>query len=45
MNFVMISIPAMLAICAILSLKRHKFDDEQQQVEEVKTSLTESSNA
>lgn len=44
MNFVMISIPAMLAICAILSLKRHKFDDEQQ-VEEVKTSLTESSNA
>ena len=45
MNFVMISVPAMLAICAILSLKRHKFDDEQQQVEEVKTSLTESSNA
>ncbi|RXS95803.1 MFS transporter [Acinetobacter junii] len=44
MNFVMISVPAMLAICAILSLKRHKFDDEQQ-VEEVKTSLTESSNA
>ncbi|RBA30142.1 MULTISPECIES: MFS transporter [Acinetobacter] len=36
MNFVMISVPAMLAICAILSLKRHKFDDEQQQVEEVK---------
>ncbi|UTO17972.1 MFS transporter [Acinetobacter sp. Z1] len=44
MNFVMISVPAMLAICAILSLKRHKFDDEQE-VEEVKTSLTESSNA
>lgn len=44
MNFVMISIPAIVAICAILSLKRHKFDDEQQ-VEEVKTSLTESSNA
>ncbi|MFW2057911.1 MFS transporter [Acinetobacter haemolyticus] len=44
MNFVMISVPAMLAICAILSLKRHKFDDEQQ-VEEVKTNLTESGNA
>ncbi|ENW96386.1 MAG: MFS transporter [Acinetobacter sp.] len=44
MNFVMISIPAMLAICAILSLKRHKFDEEQQ-VEEVKTNLTESGNA
>ncbi|WHR57972.1 MFS transporter [Acinetobacter haemolyticus] len=40
MNFVMISIPAMIAICAILSLKRHKFDEEQQ-VEEVKTNLTE----
>ena len=44
MNFVMISIPAMLAICAILTLKRHKFDDEQQ-VQEVKTSLNESSSA
>ncbi|WP_109441354.1 MFS transporter [Acinetobacter haemolyticus] len=44
MNFVMISVPAMLAICAILSLKRHKFDEEQQ-VEEVKTNLTESGNA
>ncbi|RSC80127.1 MFS transporter [Acinetobacter haemolyticus] len=44
MNFVMISIPAMIAICAILSLKRHKFDEEQQ-VEEVKTNLTESGNA
>ncbi|MQZ29634.1 MFS transporter [Acinetobacter haemolyticus] len=44
MNFVMISVPAMLAICAILSLKRHKFDEEQQ-VEEVKTNLTESANA
>lgn len=44
MNFAMISIPAMIAICAILSLKRHKFDEEQQ-VEEVKTNLTESGNA
>ncbi|RZF54609.1 MFS transporter [Acinetobacter halotolerans] len=44
MNFVMISIPAMIAICAILSLKRHKFDEEQQ-VEEVKANLTESGNA
>lgn len=44
MNFVMISVPAMLGICAILSLKRHKFDNEQQ-VEVVKTSLTESSDA
>ena len=44
MNFVMISVPAMLAICAILTLKRHKFDDEQQ-VQEVKTSLNESSSA
>ncbi|MBF4455856.1 MFS transporter [Acinetobacter sp. SK-43] len=44
MNFVMISVPAMLAICAILSLKRHKFDEEQQ-LEEVKTNLTESGNA
>lgn len=42
MNFVMISIPAMIAICAILSLKRHKFDEEQQ-VEKV--SLTESESA
>lgn len=44
MNFVMISIPAIVAICAILSLKRHKFDEEQQ-LEEVKTNLTESGNA
>ena len=44
MNFVMISIPAMLAICAILSLKRHKFDDEQE-VEEVKVNLAESERA
>ncbi|ENW19898.1 MFS transporter [Acinetobacter haemolyticus] len=44
MNFVMISIPAIVAICAILSLKRHKFNEEQQ-LEEVKTNLTESGNA
>ena len=44
MNFVMISVPAMLAICAILSLKRHKFDDEQE-VEDVKVNLAESERA
>lgn len=45
MNFVMIAIPAMIAIFAILSLKRHKFDEEEHQVEEVKVSLSESGNA
>ena len=45
MNFVMNAIPAMIAIFAILSLKRHKFDEEEHQVEEVKTSLSESGNA
>ncbi|ENV37133.1 hypothetical protein F959_01941 [Acinetobacter venetianus RAG-1 = CIP 110063] len=45
MNFVMIAIPAMIAIFAILSLKRHKFDEEEHQVEQVKVSLSESSNA
>jgi len=44
MNFVMIAIPAMIAIFAILSLKRHKFDEEEHQVEQIKVSLTESSN-
>lgn len=44
MNFVMISVPAMLAICAILSLKRHKFDDEQE-VEDLKVNLAESERA
>lgn len=45
MNFVMIAIPAMIAIFAILSLKRHKFDEEEHQVEHVKVSLSESGNA
>lgn len=45
MNFVMIAIPAMIAIFAILSLKRHKFDEEEHQVEQVKVSLSESGNA
>ncbi|WP_312100928.1 MFS transporter [Acinetobacter venetianus] len=45
MNFVMIAIPAMIAIFAILSLKRHKFDEEENQVEQVKVSLSESGNA
>ncbi|KXO77991.1 MFS transporter [Acinetobacter venetianus] len=45
MNFVMIAIPAMIAIFAILSLKRHKFDEEEHQVEQIKVSLSESGNA
>ena len=45
MNFVMIAIPAMIAIFAIASLKRHKFDEEEHQVEQVKVSLSESGNA
>lgn len=45
MNFVMIAIPAMIAIFAILSLKRHKFDEPEHQVEQIKVSLSESGNA